>query len=417
MSSPVSQAHQSPRWQFRPGRCIEQPACSSIELAHRLRSHAPGLGLARLGFARIEPFREAEQNFANFIGAGYQGTMGYLVSDGARSDPARLLPSSKTLVIAALSAPAQDTCAQRLPIFGQIARYAAGPDYHGVLRQKLAALGQLVADHAGQPIEGRACVDTAPLLEREAARRAGVGFIGKSNMLIIPGIGSQVLLGALSVNVAIAPDEPREQRCGHCTACLNACPTRAFVGPWLLDSNRCIAYLTIEYKGWIAHELRPLIGTRIFGCDVCQDVCPFNHGQVNNDSVRESVVDSQSQHVDLKRWLRLTSSDYRRLTRGTALRRASRWQLLRNAAVAAGNCGDPSLIEPLGQLLFHSKYPIVRGHSAWALGCFRELEANHALSQAIAVESDPDVVAEIERARIEQRNLRPTEPDGELAHT
>ena len=145
-------------------------------------------------------------------------------------------------------------------------------------------MAQSAADILGRSIEARVCVDTAPLLEREAARRAGLGFIGKSNMLIMPGIGSQVLLGVLLLDVCIALDEPRDHGCGRCTACLTACPTQAFVGPWLLDARRCIAYLTIEYKGWIAHELRPLIGTRLFGCDVCQDVCPFNHGKGGLDS-------------------------------------------------------------------------------------------------------------------------------------
>ncbi len=355
-------------WHFDPSSHIEQPACSPVELAGRLRDCASGLGLLGLGFAPVEPLDEAQEAFLSWAHAGYHGTMNYLLSDGDRHVPNRLAPNSKTMVVAAVGTAPGAHPGRSLPLLGQVARYANGPDYHHVIRQKLANLGQKIADLTARPVDGRACVDTAPLLEREAARRGGLGFIGKSNMLIIPGVGSQVLLGVLLVNVIIEPDSPGEHRCGRCTTCLTACPTRAFVGPWLLDARRCIAYLTIEYQGWIAHELRPLIGTRVFGCDVCQDVCPFNHGKVAIDPARESTQAGRSMQVDLNRWLRMSSSDYRRLASGTALRRASRWQLLRNAAVAAGNSGDPSLVEPLILLLLNSKYPIVRGHAAWALG-------------------------------------------------
>jgi epoxyqueuosine reductase len=302
------------------------------------------------------------------------------------------------------------------------------------LRRALGVLGQLIADHAGRSITARACVDTAPLLEREAARAAGLGFIGKSNMLIVPGVGSRVLLGVLLVDIEIAMDTPQGERCGRCDACLRACPTQAFVGPWLLDARRCISYLTIEYKGWIPMELRPLIGTRVFGCDECQDVCPYNAGGLGHGRNRAGVLgpgpDRSKQlgsgdpalkeasrcgpirsghsrlrdqlHANgpasggvvesLKAWLRLTSSDYRRLTAGSAMRRTSRAQLLRNAAVAAGNAGSVELVDPLRELLTNSTYPIVRGHAAWALGRLGATELLHAAS---ITESDPQVQGEL----------------------
>ena len=404
MSSLESPSSEGPIWHFDPRSHIEQPACSATELAQRLRSLASGLGLAGLGFAPVEAFLEAQRAFREWVDADYHGTMNYLLSDGDRHDPNRLAPHSSTIVVAAVGTVPKASPGRALPLVGQLAAYAAGPDYHHVLRQKLAALGQMIADVSGRPIDGRACVDTAPLLEREAARRAGLGFIGKSNMLIIPGIGSQVLLGVLLVNIRIEPDSPREHRCGRCTTCLTACPTHAFVGPWLLDARRCIAYLTIEYKGWIALELRSLIGTRVFGCDVCQDVCPFNHGKVEIVAPGDAASENQIEQIDLHRWLTMSSSDYRRLTSGTALRRASRWQLLRNAAIAAGNCGDSSLVEPLVRLLSNSKYPIVRGHSAWALGRYRSVDAVRALDQAIFDEADSEVRIEIQHAQAEQLN-------------
>ncbi len=394
----------SPIWRFEPGLYIEQPACSAVELAQRLRSRASDLGLAGLGFAPVDPFDAAGQAYLAWLGAGYHGTMNYMISGGDRHVPSRLAPEARTMVVAAVRTVPRASPGRALPLLGQVASYAAGPDYHHVLRQKFAALGQMIADLSGRPIDARACVDSAPLLEREAARRAGLGFIGKSNMLIMPGVGSQVLLGVLLVSAQIEPDSPPEHRCGRCTTCLTACPTQAFVGPWLLDARRCIAYLTIEYKGWIAHELRPLIGTRVFGCDVCQDVCPFNHGKAGANSSSEVADKNRSTQIELHQWLTMSSSDYRRLAAGTALRRASRWQLLRNAAVAAGNSGETSLIEPLKQLLLDSKYPIVRGHSAWALGRYRTVAATRALDEAIIGEADPEVRIEIKLAQTEQLN-------------
>lgn len=402
MHPPRNQSPEAPTWQFKPSQCIEQPACTPKELAQRLRVHATELGLEALGFAPVEPFYEAREALASWISAGYQGIMQYMVSDGDRADPIRLARKSVTMVIVALGSSSRTQQVRGLPLLGQIAAYAEGPDYHKSLRHRLAALGQLIADHCGRPIEARACVDTAPLLEREAARRAGIGFIGKSNMLIIPGVGSQVLLGAMLVDVLIAPDAPRDHRCGRCTACLDACPTRAFVGPWLLDARRCIAYLTIEYQGWIPYELRPLIGVRIFGCDVCQDVCPFNHGKDEISPTGDEAVSNRVSEIRLEKWLRLSSSDYRRITSGSALRRASRRQLLRNAAVAAGNSGDLSTVEPLAALLARSTYPIVRGHSAWALGQFHDSTAATALLQAKLTETNSEVAEEIARALEEQ---------------
>ncbi len=395
MAPAVNPSPVGPTQHFKPRPHIEQPACSPSDLARRLRACAGELGLVGLGFAAAEPFRKAEQALAAWLDAGYHGTMDYMV--GARGEPRRLAAVASTVIVAAITTEHLATRDRPLPLLGhQVAEYAQGADYHAVLREKLGALAQCAADISGRSIEARVCVDTAPLLEREAARRAGLGFIGKSNMLIMPGIGSQVLLGVLLLDVCIAPDEARDHRCGRCTACLTACPTQAFVGPWLLDARRCIAYLTIEYKGWIAHELRPLIGTRLFGCDVCQDVCPFNHGKAG--PYPRGTAPARDQASDLHSWLRMSSSDYRRLASGTALRRASRWQLLRNAAVAAGNAHDETLIDPLTELLLRSTYPIVRGHAAWALGRYPNSPARLALGDAIEHETNQQVTSEIRYA-------------------
>ena len=386
-----------PRWTFEPRARADQPAYGPVQLATRIRSIGAELAFAGLGFASVEPFLDAQQVFEEWIKADYHGEMTYL-SAGPRHAPQLLMPGAQSLVIGAISASAGSKIAEQSPPTGKIARYALGGDYHLILRQKLAALGQAVADLCGRPIHGRVCVDTAPLLEREAARRAGLGFIGKSNLLIMPGLGSHVLLGALLLDVEIAIDAPMEQRCGRCKACLDACPTQAFVGPFVLDARRCISYLTIEYRGWIDRALRPLMGTHVFGCDICQDICPYNHGKGLAPSRALHAPEASLPNVELSTWLTLTSSGYRRLATGTALRRASRWQLLRNAAIAAGNSGDFGLVELLVRLLTDSKYPIVRGHAAWALGHLGNSNAIFALQTALQREHESAVLEEIEHA-------------------
>ena len=390
-----------PTWTFSPRNCIEQPARNPRELGLRVRAGLADLELAAVGFTPALEFVQARDALSAWIAAGHNGTMTYLEGT-PRSDARYLLGQGLTLVVVAAYYQSELTNSHRLPLLGQVARYAHGSDYHGSLRHSLAALGQIIADQSGRTITARACVDTAPLLERDAARRAGLGFIGKSNMLIVPGLGPGVLLGELIVDIEIAADSPQNERCGQCDACLRACPTQAFVGPWVLDARRCISYLTIEYKGWIPLELRPLIGTHVFGCDICQDVCPFSHGK----RVRASTVPVAHSSRSLALWLTLTSSGYRRLVTGTALRRASRPQLLRNAAVAAGNSGLDELVAPLRELLCKSKYPIVRGHAAWALGQLKSSDALQALAAATTTETDRQVKAEIVLARTLSQKCR-----------
>lgn len=397
-----------PTWTFSPRNCIEQPARSPSELGLRVRASLVDLGLAAVGFTPAIESVPARNALDSWLAARLHGTMTYLEGT-PRSDARNLLSQGLTLVAVAAHYQAEPTSSHRLPLLGQVARYAHGSDYHGSLRHALAALGQIIADQSGRTITARACVDTAPLLERDVAHRAGLGFIGKSNMLIVPGLGPGVLLGELIVDIEITGDSPQDERCGQCDACLRACPTRAFVGPWVLDARRCISYLTIEYKGWIPLVLRPLIGTHVFGCDICQSVCPFSHGKRAQASAApgpgpamQAINTSQS----LALWLRLTSSGYRRLVAGTALRRTSRAQLLRNAAVAAGNAGLNELVTPLRELLGKSKYPIVRGHAAWALGQLKSSDALRALAAAATTEADQQVQEEIVLARALSRQCR-----------
>ena len=383
-SQPLSEAHGSD------GARLHLPVASALpiggsalELAARVRAAGQDLGFARVGFAAIDPLELGAERLAAWLGAGRHAEMAYLV-EGPRHDPRRLLSTAKTLIAVALAYPATPDLVplrrseEGQPLTGIVARYARGEDYHDVMRKKLRRLADAVANLLGRPVLARHCVDTAPLLERAAAERAGLGFASKSTMTIIPGVGSYVMLAELLVDVEIAADTPMAPRCGSCRLCLDACPTGAIVEAHVVDARRCISYLTIELNGPIPRELRPLIGVRVFGCDVCQDVCPFNASAEHKPSAPEFAPRSNLTAPDLIGLLELGSARYRQLVKGTALRRTHRAQLARNAAIALGNTKDVRAVIPLARAVAAHTSPLVRGHAAWALGEIGEAAREHA---------------------------------------
>jgi epoxyqueuosine reductase len=385
----------------QPTPVTNEPESQERRLAERLRVAAAELGFVRTGFARATPFDNARGALSAWLEHGYGAELSYM-RDGDRADPRALLASARTIIAVALPYGGRPVALRRSrdegPLTGRIAAYAGGADYHRVLKDKLFALSRECARIVGRPIESRVCVDTAPLLEREAARRAGVGFTGKSTMTIAPGVGTYLLLGELLVDVDIEPSEPVRPACGRCTACLDACPTGAFVGPYVLDAKRCISYLTIENKGPIPRELRPLIGARVFGCDECQDVCPFNAGESPRPAAPELLPAEQRSNVDLIALLELGAAAYRRLVKQSAMRRIAREQLRRNAAVALGNSGDSRAVEPLARVLAEDKSPLVRSHAAWALSRLGGPTARAALSHAADHDEDAGVRDEARQA-------------------
>jgi epoxyqueuosine reductase len=370
-------------------------ALSAGELAASIRAAGSELGFARVGFAAIDPFELGAERLSAWLREGRHAEMAYL--EGPRHDARQLLAGAKTLIAVALAYPASPelvplrSAVDGAPLTGIVARYARGQDYHDVMRKKLRRLADAIANLLGRPVLARHCVDTAPLLERAAAERAGLGFSSKSTMTIIPGIGSFVLLGELLVDVEITADTPMAPRCGSCRLCLDACPTGAFVDAHVLDARRCISYLTIETSGPIPRELRPLIGVRVFGCDVCQDVCPFNAAAEGKPTAPELAPRAQLTAPDLIELLELGSARYRQLVKGSALRRTHRAQLARNAAIALGNTKDARAIVPLARALSAHASALVRGHAAWALGEIgpgaRELAAS-SLTCAAAHDAD-----------------------------
>jgi epoxyqueuosine reductase len=377
-------------------------ASSDAGLADAIRDAALALGFARVGFSPIEPFADSARALERWLAAGHHGEMGFMAGS-SRADPRELLPRARTLIVVALAygrGVSADARRPPLPLTGLVARYARGDDYHSVMKDRLRQLADRCAELSGREVLARPCVDTAPLLEREAARRAGIGFTAKNTMTIAPGLGSFFVLGELLVDLELRPSTPLSAGCGSCRTCLDACPTGAFVDAYTLDARRCISYLTIELTGPIPRELRPAIGRWVFGCDVCQEVCPYNQSSRARDgdaAFRERPATSE---VDLVALLELTASGYRRLRRRSAILRVNRVQLQRNAAVALGNSRAPDAVVPLARALAANPSPLVRGHAAWALGRLGTPAAREALAAASAAgEADGFVIEEIALAK------------------
>jgi len=329
------------------------------------------LGFARAAVLPIEaPRRHAL--YTSWLARGHAGEMAYLASPehtGPRADLRALLDSARSLIVVALAYDRADPIPPAALLRGRIARYARGEDYHLVMRDKLVVLADRLSAELGRPVASRPCVDSAPVLEREWAERGGLGFVAKNTMLIAPGAGSYVVLGELLVDVELpitAPEAPVKPRCGTCRSCLDACPTGAFTDAYLLDARRCISYLTIEHHGSLPVELRPLIGTWVFGCDICQEVCPFNAGAGEPHAPQLSPRSIEHALPDLIALAMKGANQMRQFVKRTALRRVPREVLLRNVAVALGNTRSADAIPALEKLLAETS-ELVREHARWAL--------------------------------------------------
>ena len=283
--------------------------------------------------------------YRHWLAAGYAGSMTYLGRNvHLRESPDRLLPGARSVICVGVSyrRPAVNAPNAARPA-GRVATYARGRDYHVVLWRMLETLVERLRRRLDEPFDARICVDTAPVLERELAAAAGLGWIGKNTCLISRELGSYMLLGEVITTLDLACDEPAADSCGQCTRCIEACPTGAIVEPHRLNASRCVSYLTIEHRGEVPADLHVGVGDRVFGCDACQDVCPYNR-EAPPATNADLLADCTPAHVDLLDTLQLGSAAYRRLTKGTAGTRASRHMWRRNAAIALGNtrCDDES---------------------------------------------------------------------------
>jgi epoxyqueuosine reductase len=344
-----------------------------ISLQARIKEQAHALGFELAGVA---PAADADgfAHLHDWLAQGYAGEMDYMRRHAdARGHPASILPNVRSVVMVGInyhSPPAT----HHSPLTGRVSCYAGGLDYHDVLRGKLKTLLAWIQEQV-PGTRGRAIIDTAPLLERDFARRAGLGWFGKNTMLIDKKLGSYFFLGALLLDLALPADEPfATAHCGSCTRCLDACPTDAFVGPYQLDARRCISYLTIELRGPIADDLKPMMGDWIFGCDVCQEVCPWNRkAPAGCEPALEPSATGLS--VDLLELLTLNEEEFRTRFRHTPLWRTQRTGLLRNAAIAVGNTGDARALPVLQRALGDAE-GVVREAARWAIARIAEREAS-----------------------------------------
>ena len=364
-----------------------------------LRAEAFRLGFYLCGVTTPEP--PAHLNVYNaWVDAGRHADMAYLASQRAltaRANPEILLPDCQSIIV--LASPYPSPPDNTTTSTGQIAGYAQSTDYHNVLPPRLEALADWITRQAGHPVKWRVFTDTAPILEKELAQRAGLGWIGKNTSLINPKIGSFFMLAELFLDVSIEHNLPfTANRCGSCTRCIDACPTACIQPNRTIDASRCLSYLTIENKSSIPPKLRQALGTRIFGCDVCQAACPWNQNTaiLPEQSLFPPLEATQS--ISLARDLQLNDETFHERFRHTPIIRAKRRGYLRNVAVALGNLAQPESIPALTASLLHDPEPLIRAHVAWALGRIPHPEAQTTLQTALNTETDPTVLAEIHQA-------------------
>ena len=354
---------------------------TEVALEETIRRLGTVLGLDAVGFTTALP-SERTAFLRDWWSRGYGGEMEYIGRRlEERVDPRRVMPEARSIIVVGLwcgpevDDPSLENRARELPR-GQVARYAGGEDYHDVLLERVRALEAALPALAGESVRSRSYVDTGPVLERAAAEGAGLGWIGKNSCLIHPELGSHLMLGVILCDLPLAPDVAVADHCGTCRACLDVCPTDAFAQPYVLDATRCISYTTIEAKGAIPESLREAHGDHVFGCDLCQSVCPWNRSRPR--TVPEDPLGLRTRLEKRAEWRRpllewilgLDEEAFREATRKTALRRPGRVGLLRNALVAAGNSGDRVLLDAVSRHI-DSEEPSLAEHARWALDRLR----------------------------------------------
>jgi len=370
-------------------------AAASIRDAKSLLvAEAQALGFDAVRVVHPDALGEAGDRLMHFLAEGRHGDMAWMETNAARRrDPRALWPEVRSIVLLGLSyAPADDPLALlEKPSLGAISAYARGRDYHDVLTSKLKQLAGKFGAETGADV--KVFVDTAPLMEKPLAAAAGIGWQGKHTNLVSRTHGSWLFLGAILTTAELAPDEPETDHCGSCRRCLDICPTAAFPAPYQLDARRCIAYLTIEHKGHIAREFRVAIGNRVFGCDDCLAVCPWNKFA---ESAREMRFAARAETAapPLAELLTLDDDAFRKRFAGTPIKRTGRNRFVRNVLIAAGNSGDPDLAPRIKELL-DDPSPLVRAMAIWALRQLDDGEQVDAVrARHLAHEPDPAVRSE-----------------------
>jgi epoxyqueuosine reductase len=405
----------------------------------KIKEYAYTLGFATARITNADAFPEAQQVIQERIDRGMFAGLSWFTKDRAEVSchPDALLPEAKSIITLAMcyltEQPSEGD--ENVP-HGRISRYAWGDDYHDLIKPKLKQFATWLREYAHDEypdeVETRLFVDTGRMVDRAAAQRAGLGWYGKNTNILTKGWGSWVFLAEIVTNLPLETDEPLKASCGSCEICLHACPTAALPNPYELDSTRCISYITIELRGSIPWEMRPLMGNLIFGCDICQEVCPVNKLAEKRLGLRSAngsplislatikkreVTVLQPEHAkplfqghaefqtrpavgsspELIPLLSITEEEFRERFRRSPIKRAKRTGLLRNVCVALGNSKDPQAVPALTAAL-HENESLIRGHAAWALGSIGGVQAMTALHAALATEDDVEVQKEIRYA-------------------
>ncbi len=370
-----------------------------MTFTEQIKAHAQRLGFELIG---VTPAEESQtiRLYERWLENGYAGEMGYLEKHlRLKRDPRHCLPEAKSVVSLAINYYTLDPARELVenPARGQISRYAWGDDYHEVIRAKLRKLAEFIDEAGGKKLKQKIYVDTGPIIEREYAQKAGIGWIGKNTNFINWRSGSWHFLAEILVGIELDYDwQLPHGSCGTCTLCIEACPTDAIVAPNVLDSRLCISYLTIELKDSIPSELRPQMGNLIFGCDICQEVCPWNSKATPSSEPgfhprEENIAPKLLSLIDM------TQAEFSKRFKNSPIKRAKRRGFLRNVAVALGNWGNRRALPALKRAL-NDDEALVRGHAAWALGVIGGKSAKEALDTRLCVETEAQVIGEIKDA-------------------
>jgi epoxyqueuosine reductase len=381
-----------------------------MSLTDQVKAQALHLGFQLVGVTSPDPPPHYTV-YEAWLGSGHHGEMGYLASEPARqrrADPRRILPECQSILVLGMRYPAPELVTPPISSgnYGRVSSYAWGDDYHEVIVERLKGLVAYIEEQVGSAVANRWYTDTGPILERDLAQRAGLGWIGKNTCLINPRMGSYFFLAEILLGIELEMDAPFvADRCGSCTRCIDACPTNCILPNRTMDASRCISYLTIELKGAIPPNLRPFVGDWVFGCDVCQQVCPWNQrfGPLEGDpafSPQPGVP-----FPDFLEDIRLTPEDFNRKFKGSSVKRTKRRGYLRNVAVALGNLVadqgaeiSAEAVTALSKVLQDEPEPLVRAHAAWELGRIGGERARNALIMAAQRERDEQVRSEIQAA-------------------
>ena len=371
-----------------------------LDLKRQITEHAMQCGFDLVRIAGAGEFVQDRDAALTRIKSGQMDGLPWYTESRVRrgADPQTLLPGARSIICLGLSYLDDETPTAS---GGKVARYASVKDYHRAMKRRMKALIRGLEERLESSIKAKWYVDDGPMLDRAAAARAGLGWFGKSTNILTPSHGSWVLLGQVITDLDLEPDPALQKACGACVRCIDDCPTSAIIAPFILDNARCISYQTIENRGVIPLEMRPLIGDWVFGCDICQDVCPVNRKAGKPlQPIQKAEAVGPSGKLDLAELLALSEEEFRARFQGTSIMRAKRVDMQKNACVALGNNRDTAGVPALVSALKNAE-PLVRGHAAWALGQIATTQAIEGLKQS--TESDPYVLEEIAAAIKESR--------------